>query len=232
MFNFKKKNLHKLILGSFFISISVILSQINKFFPIFLNKFFFVESNFFCYWYLPFFIMSLFFSFSYNLFFLFFYCFLDIFMYSGEKYLLQANFLANDYSYLVSEYQKIYLFFNMFFFGTLLPVLAYSLNCFFAFCEKKNYKKIFLFFFIIVTIQSFSRFLCGFLCYWGPKKKYYNLIFKNINSLYKTNKPYLFYYFSMFFLNFIPVFISNFILFISFFVSRNFILKNYFYLKK
>lgn len=142
IFNFKKRKLQKLILGSFFVSFAIVLSQINKFCPIFFNKSLYTENNYFCYWYFPFFMMSLFFDFSSHLFFLLFYCFIDIFVYSSERYLFQIQFLTNNY---LNKPQVILLFY-MIFFGTIIPVLSYSLTSFFTFFIKKNIKKKFFIF--------------------------------------------------------------------------------------
>ncbi|WCA22493.1 hypothetical protein [Candidatus Phytoplasma oryzae] len=226
-FYFPRKSIQKLILGSFFIAISIVLSQINKFYPIIFNKSPYTDSHYFCYWYFPFFVMSLFFSFSYNLFFLFFYSFLEIFLYSLEKYLIQIHFLTHNYFDALLE-KKIYLLINMIFFGSIIPILSYSLNYFLFFHNKNIYKKIFIFF-LIVIIQSISRFLCGFFCYWGPNTKYYGLIYNKIFFFNKIKKSFFLYCFFMFFWNFIPIFVSNFILFVLFFIFRKFLLKNFLY---
>ncbi|KXT29126.1 putative membrane protein [Candidatus Phytoplasma oryzae] len=233
MLNLNKYRLQKLILGSFLISLAIVLSQINRFFPIIFNKSPYTENSFFCYWYFPFLIIGFLFNLRYNLFFLFIYSFLDFFIFSGEKNFIKIYFLSSNNTYLSTLNQKkqIFIFLNVFFWGTLIPVLSYSFTYFFLFYQKINFTKFFLFSFMIIMIQSFSRFLCGFFCYWGPNTKYFFLIYNNIISLNKTNNSLLFYYFLMFFWNFIPVLTSNLILLILFFIFRSFILKNDFLIK-
>jgi hypothetical protein len=233
--NINKINLNKLILGSFLISLSIILTQLNKFFNMPFNKSLYTENHYLCYWYYPFFIMGFLFNFSYNLFFLFIYFILDIFFYSGIQYLNQLPFLTEFSQYSFNSSNKTFLFFNMILFGSMIPILTYSITSFFLFNQKKNnYKKTVLFFLILVFIQSFSRFLCGFFCYWGPNTKYHNLIFKNVNYFFKTKNRILFYYFFMFFWNFFPIIVSNLILIILFFFSKISILNfyKYFYFNK
>ncbi|MDC9032157.1 hypothetical protein [Columbia Basin potato purple top phytoplasma] len=220
-----KKNINiiqlkKLNFSSLFISISLVLFQINSIYLKSQIKMPFVYSNYWIFWHLPLFFIGLFFSLRDTLFFLFIYMFIDVSLYSCPKYIIELTAL----NYGDNITLKVFRLLSLIILGTCIPILTHIFVSVFINCRKNNYKKIFFCFCLIVFLQSISRTFNGYfnyLPYLIENFKESDFISKFIqNSSFNI-------LICLWGLNLIPIFISNFLNFIVFFIIKPRIIKIY-----
>ncbi|EMR14644.1 MULTISPECIES: hypothetical protein [Candidatus Phytoplasma] len=154
----------QIILGSNLVSISWILFQLNKYsFLSKINKIPILNSNLWLFWHLPLFFLGFFLNLNYLILFWLVYIFIDCFFYSVPGYLATYEYLKSHYVFFIND-RSFFLISNIIF-GTFIPNL-FLLMSFLLNYRYVNSKRIFIFGFLIIILQSISRICNGYLNYW------------------------------------------------------------------
>ncbi|MDO8054129.1 hypothetical protein OC707_01530 ['Opuntia sp.' phytoplasma] len=189
----------QVILGSNLISISWVLFNLNKYsFLSQINKIPIINSNLWLFWHLPLFFLGFFLNINYVILFCFVYIFIECSFYSMSSYLAAYEYLKSNYNFFISD-RFVFVISNITF-GSFIPNLFVLISCMLNH-RYVNKKRIFIFGFFSIVLQSSSRILNGYLNYWDIIK----INFCRYNYIYSDRFINIFFCF----FNIIPIIINN-----------------------
>ncbi|MDO8060233.1 hypothetical protein [Candidatus Phytoplasma citri] len=189
----------QVILGSNLISISWVLFNLNKYsFLSNINKIPIIDSNLWLFWHLPLFFLGFFLNINYLILFCFVYIFIECSFYSMPSYLATYEYLKSNYNFFISN--RFFFVISNITFGSLIPNLFVLISCMLNH-RYVNKKRIFIFGFFSIVLQSISRILNGYLNYWDIIK----INFYRYNYIYSDRFINIFFCF----FNIIPIIINN-----------------------